>query len=67
LAQFVYDPHLGIQFRACALDQFFRVRTLENHYAEHSRKLHDALYTSESKEEFESLVPWEILRPYIQE
>lgn len=67
LVGYAADPMREIKFRAEAVRNFFRVKYGSPTYTKHfPMDLSDTLYVSQSEEEFQSLVPWDELRPYMK-
>lgn len=65
LAKYIVDKSLELKFRAVAVEDFFRVKCRGSWIKEFPQSLGDALYSAESEEEFDRLVPWEAIHPYL--
>lgn len=67
LVQYATDSTRPIKFRAVAVKNFFRVKYGSPSWSKHyPASISDAVYVSQSEEEFQSLVPWDELRPYMK-
>ena len=64
IASYVVDKSLPITFRAVAVRDFFRTKYGRNWHEQIPMSTTDALYVAQSENEFEALVPWEVIKPY---